>query len=160
LTHHTNPFIHDGEELDHASTVIKAKIAEKKAAKKALKSEIEEDGVDSTKAEKIAAVKAIAREEIADAEANGDYKAAKKAKKEAKKALKAEAEEDYSTTKALKKKALKKEAAEVASDAVASAGKGKKFQAGNKATAKEKAIEKVEGKAALLDSDADDETIA
>jgi hypothetical protein len=104
LTHHTNPFIHDGEELDHASTVIKAKIAEKKAAKKALKSEIEEDGIDSTKAEKIAAVKAIAREEIADAEANGDYKAAKSNKKEAKKAKKKLKKKRKKQLKKLKKK--------------------------------------------------------
>jgi hypothetical protein len=48
----------------------------------------------ATKAEKIAAVKEIAKEEIADAVARNDYKAAKKAKKEAKKALEAEAEAD------------------------------------------------------------------
>jgi hypothetical protein len=88
-------------------------------------------------------------------------KAAKKAKKEAQKALDAADSEDSDdevdkkfVKKAAKSKrqdALKKEAAAVAADAVTrTEGKDKKFTAGKKADAKERAIARIEGKS--LDS--------
>jgi len=148
MTHNKNPFIHDGEEEEHAKDMIKSKINKKKAKANALRKDLDEDAeVSAVKAEKVAAVKEIAKKEIADAEAAGDYKAAKKARKEAKKALEAEDAEDDESAKLSKKSAEKKEAAEVAAEAAAAAAKAagkKKFQAGNKAAAKEKAIKKIE----------------
>jgi hypothetical protein len=64
--------------------MIKSKINKKKAKANALKKDLDEDAeTNAVKSEKVAAVKEIAKKEIADAEAVGDHKAAKKAKKEA-----------------------------------------------------------------------------